>query len=298
MVEQPTYEQQLQREGEVWSEYKRHYHEQNAPDWHFLRELTNYWILRHELERFYNRIRENDAILELGCGAGWQALEMARHGAHVVALDIAEGALEIGKAYYEKVSRTEKLTGSVEYHLADVNNLEPFANHYDWIVMSGLLHHMPNPSELLLKSKNLLKPGGGLIILDPLDATFVNSLFIGFFLLVLPTHLSYRDKFRHLLRVRGKAVERMTVAIEGRGQSPFEGVGRTEAPRDMIASQFDIERYHEWGTAGFLAQEVHGPRWLVRNLLRLVAVFDWLLIKVHAIRGLRYFVIAHPKKTL
>src|SRR5689334_6651483 len=100
MVDGQTYEQQLQREGEVWSEYKRRYHEQNAPDWQTLRKLTNYWILRPELEHFYNRIHQNDLILELGCGAGWQALEMARHGARVVALDIAHGALDIGKVYY------------------------------------------------------------------------------------------------------------------------------------------------------------------------------------------------------
>ena len=291
-----TYEQQIQGEAAVWSENKRRYHEKNPPDWRYLRELTNYWIFRRDLEQFYNRICPGDQILELGCGAGWQALEMARHGAHVLAVDIAEGALDIGKSYYAEIQKTEKLQGTVTYRVADINHLETITDQFDWIVMSGVLHHVPNPPELLANCKRLLKTAGGLFISDPLDTTFLNSLFVGFFLLVLPTNLSYKDKFRRLLQIRGKAVERMGVAIEGRGLSPFEGVGRTDSPQVIIARDFKIERYNErWGINWFLAQELHGPRWFVRNALRLIAPLDEFLVKVHLIRGLRYMTIARPK---
>jgi len=296
MTDNLTYEQQIQGEAAVWSENKRRYHATNPPDWNYLRELTNYWIFRRGLEQFYNRIRPGDQILELGCGAGWQALEMARHGAHVLAVDIAEGALDIGRSYYAEIQKTENLQGSVTYRIADINHLEALTDHYDWIVMSGVLHHVPNPPALLADCVRLLKPNGGLFISDPLDTTFFNSLFIGFFLLVLPTNLSYADKFRRLVLVRGQAVTRMGVAIEGRGLSPFEGVGRTDSPKTMIAKAFSIEWYNErWGINWFLAQELHGPRWLVRNLLRIIAPLDDLLVMAHLISGLRYMTIAHPK---
>lgn len=296
MTDNSVYEQQLQSEAAVWSEYKRQFHAKNPADWRYLRELPNYWILRHDLEQFYNRIRPGDQILELGCGAGWQALEMARHGAHVLAIDIAEGALDIGRNYYAQIQKTEKISGTLTYRAADINHLEGLTEPYDWIVMSGVLHHMPNPPEFLANAKQMLKSDGGLFILDPLDTTRITSLFVGFFLLALPTNLSYLAKFRRLLQVRGQAVERMSVAIEGRGLSPFEGVGRVASPRETIASEFNIERYDEkWAINHFLAQELRGPRWLVRGLLRLVAPIDWLLLKTHIISGLRYVSIAHPK---
>ena len=293
---QESYAQRLQGEAAIWSANKRTYHANKRPDWVYLRELPEYWILRRNLEQFYNRIRPGDQILELGCGAGCQALEMARHGANVLALDIAEGALDIAKTYYAQIKATEGVKGTVTYQVADVNHMESITDRFDWIVMSGVLHHMPDPPELLTRCKRLLKPDGGLFISDPLDTTFFNSLFVGLFLLVLPTNLSYKEKFLRLVQIRGEAVKRMGVAIEQRGLSPFEGVGRTDFPRDTIAKDFIIERYNEgWGINGFLAQELNGPRWLQRNLLRLLAPLDWLLVKTHVIRGLRYITIAHPK---
>ena len=41
-----TYEQR----SAVWSENKRRYHAKNPPDWQYLRELSNYWIFRRDLE--------------------------------------------------------------------------------------------------------------------------------------------------------------------------------------------------------------------------------------------------------
>jgi hypothetical protein len=99
-----------------------------------------------------------------------------------------------------------------------------------------------------------------------------------------------------LLRVRGNAVQRMGLAIEGRNLSPFEGVGRSTSPKEIIGEIFEIEHYYEgYALTAFLAQELNAPRWLSRLILRLIAPLDWLIVHLRLLRGLRYSVFAHPR---
>jgi 2-polyprenyl-3-methyl-5-hydroxy-6-metoxy-1,4-benzoquinol methylase len=292
---QQTYNEKLHTEGSVWSANAQGFHHDHVPDWRHLRELNDYWIKRRDFERFLMRIEPGDQVLELGCGSGWLSLEMARRGANVLALDIAEGALAIAAAYYQQVTQTERLAGTVDYRVADINHLESISDRFDWIVLVGTLHHAPTPRELIANCQCLLKPDGRLFVSDPLDTTPLNSLVIGVFLMLLPTNLSYKDKFRHLLRVRGQAVQRMGIAVEGRDLSPFEGVGRNASPLNIVSDFFQIEHYSEkQAVTAFLAQELNAPRWLARTLLRLIAPLDWLLVELKLLRGLRYVLVGIP----
>jgi 2-polyprenyl-3-methyl-5-hydroxy-6-metoxy-1,4-benzoquinol methylase len=291
----PVYQQQLQTEADVWSKNAEDYYTAHKPDWHDLRNYNDYWVFARELEAFWNQIQPGDRVLELGCGAGWNALEMARRGAKVMALDIAEGALEIARKYYAQVRSTETLPGTIEFLAVDINHLESFAADYDWVVMFGTLHHAPDPAQLLQTSRRLLKPSGHLMIFDPLDTTAIHSLIIGFFFFVLPTHLSYGDKFRRLLAVRGQAVSRMTTSIEGRGLSPFEGVGRTETPRTIISQYFTLKYYHAgYSIRSFLSQELNVPRPVAHAILAIIMPFEWSLEQLHVLHGLRYIALGIP----
>lgn len=288
-----TYQEKLKEEAEIWSKNAEAYYGSVAPDFRALINLHDYWLFLPWYRRFFNTLKPGDRVLELGCGSGWFTLEMARYGAQIDAVDIAEGAIAIARRYYDQVRQTETLAGSINYQVLDVNQAPMPADHYDWVVMTGMLHHAPNPRQLLEDSKRWLKPSGRVFIFDPLDTTPRNSLLAGAFMLISPTHLSYREKFGHLLRVRSQAVNRLSVAIEGRGLSPFEGVGRTDSPRAVIAAVLKVDVYREgYGITSFLSREISGPRWLARGLLLAIRPLEWALRKLRVIGGLRYIAFA------
>ena len=94
-------------------------------------------------------------ILDVGCGGGLLSEALAREGADVVALDLAEELIEIAKLHlYESNVK-------VEYRLQSVESLaEDMAGQFDAITCMEMLEHVPDPSSILRACEKLLKPGG------------------------------------------------------------------------------------------------------------------------------------------
>lgn len=85
----------------------------------------------------------------------------------------------------------------------------------------------------------------------------------------------------------------MTTAVEGRDLSPFEGVGRTAEPREVVARVLLIQRYSEgFGLTSFLARELRAPRLISRALIIMIRPVEWTLQRLGVIRGLRYLLLA------
>ena len=107
-------------------------------------------------------------ILDVGCGAGYVSLELARNGHHVVAIDISESNIEIAKKVAADNPYTENF-GSLRYETQPFHLAE---GSYDVVLFSVSLHHMPDPEGVVARARELIRPGGHLLCYEPCHERF------------------------------------------------------------------------------------------------------------------------------
>ncbi len=104
-------------------------------------------------------------VLELGCGNGLNALIMAKHGASVVAIDIAEE----GPQTLKRLAKAAGLSARIETHAGDFRELSFEPRSFDFVVGQAFLHHLTHDleDEILRRSASLVKPDGEARFAEP-----------------------------------------------------------------------------------------------------------------------------------
>lgn len=93
-------------------------------------------------------------VLEIGCGLGTMAMQWAKNGATLTAVDLNPTAIAQTRRRFELF----ELQGSI--HEQDATHLE-FPDHtFDYVYSWGVLHHSPNLEVSLKEMMRVLKPGG------------------------------------------------------------------------------------------------------------------------------------------
>ncbi len=96
-------------------------------------------------------------VLDVGCGTGLMAFEIARRGAkEVVGIDFSKKAIDEASALY----RAPRLSFREE-------DIKDHTGSYDVIVSLGTLEHMDDPFAALKLFKKHLRPGGRILITSP-----------------------------------------------------------------------------------------------------------------------------------
>jgi 2-polyprenyl-6-hydroxyphenyl methylase/3-demethylubiquinone-9 3-methyltransferase len=94
-------------------------------------------------------------VLDVGCGGGILAESMARKGASVTGIDLAEKALRVAQLHLRE-SRLE-----VRYELASAEQYAPaHEGEFDAVTCMELLEHVPDPASTVAACARLVKPGG------------------------------------------------------------------------------------------------------------------------------------------
>ena len=110
--------------------------------------------------------------LEIGCGTGAFARELARRCRRVVALDVSTEMIHVARLRSEQFE-------NLEFELADVMSYNFAHSHFDFICSIATLHHL-NQRELLLKIKDALTPGGVLVVLDLVQSSSMSEKMMDF----------------------------------------------------------------------------------------------------------------------
>ena len=93
-------------------------------------------------------------VLEIGCGIGTDTINFARAGAHVTAIEISKKSLGLAK----KRAKVYGLTKKIKFYLANAERLSKTVpiKKYDLIYSFGVIHHTPNPKQVITEIKKYM----------------------------------------------------------------------------------------------------------------------------------------------
>jgi SAM-dependent methyltransferase len=97
-------------------------------------------------------------VLEVGCGLGTDATNFARAGADYSAIELSEVSLELARKRFDVFGLKGNFVHSKGEHLAEHFPAETF----DLVYSFGVIHHTPEPIEIIRQIRKVIKPGGEL----------------------------------------------------------------------------------------------------------------------------------------
>ncbi len=104
------------------------------------------------------------AVLDVGCGAGVQALAMAKAGYTVQGVDLATEMIETAR---KLIADEPELANNLQFDVANVGQL-PFPDEsFAAVTLLGVLEYMDEPRTAVSQIARVLKPGGVVILSVP-----------------------------------------------------------------------------------------------------------------------------------
>lgn len=111
-------------------------------------------------------------VLVLGCGAGEEAVYLARRGLRVSALDVSAGMLRVA----DRLARQYGVRDRIDLLHGDVHALPCGPQRFDLIFGNAVLHHM-DLDRALGECRRTLRPGGRGVFIEPLAYNPVIKLY-------------------------------------------------------------------------------------------------------------------------
>lgn len=97
-------------------------------------------------------------VLDVGCGGGILAESMARQGAEVLGIDLAEKSLKVAQLH-----ALETQTQGLSYRQVAAEALaEEMPGQFDVVTCMEMLEHVPDPASIVRACATLARPGGWL----------------------------------------------------------------------------------------------------------------------------------------
>ena len=118
------------------------------------------WTHNNHYHKFLLRHvpRNCGQALEIGCGTGAFARQLAKLARHVTALDLSAEMIRVARSRSGPADH-------IEYRCVDVMSCDLPNENFDCVVTIATLHHLPL-RQALAKVKDSVKPGGVLLIVD------------------------------------------------------------------------------------------------------------------------------------
>ncbi len=121
-------------------------------------EQMPFWrsVDRMTFRRWRRQVQPNRWLLDVGCAQGRSASKLMDLPIKIVGIDISKALVRQAIAQYQQQSRAADAT----FFVADASRL-PFQNEtFDYVLIYGVLHHLPDPASACREVARVLRPGG------------------------------------------------------------------------------------------------------------------------------------------
>jgi 2-polyprenyl-3-methyl-5-hydroxy-6-metoxy-1,4-benzoquinol methylase len=108
----------------------------------------------HELANFH--LWQGRRVLEIGCGIGTDAEQFVRHGAEYVGIDISQNSVDLCRKRFS-IQQLEAQFFCLDS--TDWSQLKHLGQ-FDLVYSMGVIHHSPQPRQIVQNAHNLLKDQG------------------------------------------------------------------------------------------------------------------------------------------
>jgi SAM-dependent methyltransferase len=105
--------------------------------------------------------RASERVLDLACGPGTLALELARYGCSVYALDLAEGMIAEAQ-----VAARQRHSRAIQFAVADAEQLPLPEGEFDLVTCAFSFPTFPTPEKALREICRVTRPGGRIAVLE------------------------------------------------------------------------------------------------------------------------------------
>jgi ubiquinone/menaquinone biosynthesis C-methylase UbiE len=102
-------------------------------------------------------LRRGAKVVDLGCGSGTFTALLAAGGYDVSGVDLCPA----------QIKRARVLHPKIEFEVGDVENLPLETESFDGVMLSAIVHHLPDPSRCASEVFRVLRPGGRFMAFDP-----------------------------------------------------------------------------------------------------------------------------------
>lgn len=237
-------------------------------------------------------------VLELGCGDGLLACELAVRGAVVTGVDLSPD--RIGRAR----ERAAGITGlRPEFLVGDLNTMVLPRTPVDVVAAHDALHRIAELGPLLDRVHSALRPDGRLVVMEYTGMGRARRMAAAALAALLPTHLSYAQKWalrRRLPAFLATEAEKRAALAAGGGpalhpDSPFEEISQ-EGLLPAIEARFRILRLSTFNPFWFyLAPKLRLPEAARVRTARILRGWDDLLVRTRIARGAYLWLEAVPR---
>ena len=183
---------------------------------------------------------ERPTILDMGCGMGWFANQLAQFGP-TTGIDLCDDAIAQAKSKFPQVT----------FMAGNVFEMELPEQHFDVVVSQEVIAHVPDQPGYVERAARVLKPGGYLIVTTPNPFVHFRNRWAP----IPPGHIEQwlsRRALKHLLRPHFRVLRTTTVVPLGHG-----GILRlVNSPKlnwalGPLFSAERIEAFKEWAGLGW-----------------------------------------------